>query len=90
MEPCKSSSVITAVTKAKWKSNHYTSRNGRERIGVAVPGGFRLFSGGRAPVSILIDTLHPVAVTAKQLQVLQAAAATLGVWNYMVDFQILI
>ena len=50
----------------------------------------RVFSGGAAPVSILIDTLHPVAVTTKQLQVLQAAAATFGVWNYMVDFQILI
>ena len=67
-----------------------SSRNGRGRIGVAVPGGFRCFSGGAAPVSILIDTLPSVAVTAKQLQVLQAAAATLGVWNYVVNFQILI
>ena len=49
----------------------------------------RVFSGGAAPVSILIDTLPPVAVLAKQLQVLQAAAA-FGVWNYVVNFQILL
>ena len=49
----------------------------------------RVFSGGAAPVSILIDTLHPVAALAKQLQVLQAAAATHGVWDYVMEFQVL-
>ena len=37
----------------------------------------------------LVVTLHPVAALAKQLQVLQAAAATPGVWNYVMEFQIL-
>ena len=36
-----------------------------------------------------IDPLHPVTALAKQLQVLQAAAATHGVWNYVMEFQIL-
>jgi hypothetical protein len=51
--------------------------------------GFSVFSGRAAPVSILIDTLHPVAAPAKQLQILQAVAATPGVWNYVVEFKIL-
>ena len=36
-----------------------------------------------------IDTLPPVAVLAKQLQVLQAAAAAPGERNHVVDLQVL-
>ena len=43
----------------------------------------RVFSGQS------IDTLHPVAALAKQLQILQAAAATHGVWDYVMEFQVL-